>query len=232
VAGQGGWIAVQSALPRRHVGHLPGRGHVARLAVFPAPGRRTLQPFGIGAVHADAKHQALVARGAVPAVPIHGRVGVVADDVIQRSEEQLPCARTHQGQAEPAVRQPRRVGTRLQNLVAEVAMDALRRKALEQARIPRGRIARTHGRGVAGGTDTGAVRVLGQQVPTHLLLTVPIGAIAEAAEERIGRRACVGAGQPFRIDLAVAVPAIPLGRRIRPGSQPLVILTVRRRVRS
>src|SRR6266540_2288943 len=52
------WVALDAALAGRDVGHLPGRAHVAVLAVLAALARRAFAPLAVSAVDVNAEDHA------------------------------------------------------------------------------------------------------------------------------------------------------------------------------
>src|SRR5579864_7862124 len=85
-----------------NVGHLPGRRHVASLALYPRLAGRTFQPFRIGGVNGHAEDRSFVTGSTVAAVLVDGRVGILrAIGVFQRAEETLAARRPRKLQREP-----------------------------------------------------------------------------------------------------------------------------------
>src|SRR5262249_29554618 len=82
--------ALDAALAGCDIRHPPGGGHVTALAVLALLAGGAVEPLAVGGVDRDAEHDALVARGAVPALLGKRGLGALAAvHVVGGAEEQL-----------------------------------------------------------------------------------------------------------------------------------------------
>src|SRR5207245_11669392 len=123
VVGQRGGVALDAAVAGGDVTHAAGRRHVTGLALLAGAAGGAGLPLGIGGVDGDAEDGALVARGAVAAVAVQRRAGVLAAvHVVERAEEELPFGRAQQPQVEAAVRDAEPPVADARDLVAVIAV--------------------------------------------------------------------------------------------------------------
>src|SRR5215471_12667945 len=159
-------VALDPPVAGGDVCHLASRPRVACLALLAFLAGRTLQPFGVSTVDADAQDRALVARCAIAAVPIEWRVGILASvHVVERAKEELPFAGPKQLDAESAVGEADGSQPGIRNLVAVIAVYSVPRHAPNLAQIEIGSVPVRHGRRVTGSTNADAIGLLVAQAP-------------------------------------------------------------------
>src|SRR5262249_20579254 len=121
------------------VGHLPGRLHVAVLAMLTLALGRAFQPFAVGLINVDAEDHALVAGGTIAAFLVERRItkGLSRPHgIIKGAEEKLRILRwPEQSQSIAAETRAELIGRGIDDLVTIVAMDAPLRNAAHARQI-------------------------------------------------------------------------------------------------